>query len=106
MAHLQPDEIDRYRKDGWVKPRWRLPAERAASMRHALDDLIARNPGVRPEKLVSAHIEGDNGEGVKGSTAFLELARDPQIVELVSGVLGDDVILWGCHVFCKPPVEG
>ena len=33
---------------------------------------------------------------------FLELARDPEIVELVSGVLGDDVILWGCHVFCKP----
>jgi ectoine hydroxylase-related dioxygenase (phytanoyl-CoA dioxygenase family) len=61
---------------------------------------------VRPEKLVSAHIEGDNGEGVRGSRAFLELALDPQIVELVSGVLGDDVILWGCHVFCKPAVEG
>ena len=75
-------------------------------MRDALDDLIRRNPGVRPEKLVSAHIEGDNGEGVRGSAAFLELARDPEIVELVSGVIGDDVILWGCHVFCKPPVDG
>jgi hypothetical protein len=61
---------------------------------------------VRPEKLVSAHIDGDNGEGVRGSRAFLDLARDPEIVELVSGVLGDDVILWGCHVFCKPAVEG
>ena len=28
------------------------------------------------------------------------------IVDLVSGAIGDDVILWGCHVFCKPPVEG
>ena len=68
--------------------------------------LLRQNPGVRPEKLVSAHIEGDNGEGVRGSRAFLDLARDPEIVELVSGVLGDDVILWGCHVFCKPAVEG
>ena len=61
---------------------------------------------MRPEKLVSAHVEGDNGEGVRGSAAFLDLARDPEIVELVSGVIGDDVILWGCHVFCKPAGEG
>ena len=106
MAQLSADEVARYRQDGWVKPAWRLPPQRVASMRQALDDLIARNPGVRPEKLVSAHIEGDNGEGVRGSAAFLELARDPEIVDLVSGVIGEDVILWGCHVFCKPPLDG
>ena len=61
---------------------------------------------MRPEKLVSAHIEGDNGEGVRGSARFLELARDPEIVDLVSDAIGDDVILWGCHVFCKPAGEG
>jgi Protein involved in biosynthesis of mitomycin antibiotics/polyketide fumonisin len=72
----------------------------------ALDTLLRDNPGVRPEKLVSAHVEGDNGEGVRGSRAFLDLARDPDIVELVSGVLGDDIILWGCHVFCKPAGDG
>jgi len=75
-------------------------------MASALDELLRDNPGVRPENLVSAHIEGDNGEGVRGSRAFLDLARDPEIVELVSGVLGEDVILWGCHVFCKPAAEG
>jgi len=106
MGQLTAAEIARYREQGWVRPQFRLPAERVDSMRDALDDLIRRNPGVRPEKLVSAHIEGDNGEGVRGSAAFLELARDPEIVELVSGVIGDDVILWGCHVFCKPPVDG
>jgi ectoine hydroxylase-related dioxygenase (phytanoyl-CoA dioxygenase family) len=106
MAQLQPAEVEHYRSQGWVKPAWRLPQARTDAMRQALDELIARNPGVRPEKLVSAHIEGDNGEGVRGSAAFLDLARDPEIVDLVSGVLGDDVILWGCHVFCKPPVEG
>lgn len=105
-ARLSAEERARYQRDGWVKPAWRLPPGRVDAMREALDDLIARNPGVRPEKLVSAHIEGDNGEGVRGSAAFLDLARDPEIVELVSGVLGEDVILWGCHVFCKPPVDG
>ncbi|MDE2606908.1 MAG: phytanoyl-CoA dioxygenase family protein [Burkholderiales bacterium] len=106
MAQLSADEIARYQREGWVKPSWRLPSARVAAMRDALDDLIARNPGVRPEKLVSAHIEGDNGEGVRGSADFLALARDPEIVDLVAGVIGEDVILWGCHVFCKPPVDG
>jgi len=106
MARLHDDEIARYRREGWVVPRFRLPPNRVASMVDALETLLRQNPGVRPEKLVSAHIEGDNGEGVRGSRAFLDLARDPDIVELVSGVLGDDVILWGCHVFCKPAVEG
>jgi ectoine hydroxylase-related dioxygenase (phytanoyl-CoA dioxygenase family) len=106
MARLESQEIAHYEREGYVIPRYRLPAQRVSDMVRALDALIAANPGVRPEKLVSAHVEGQNSEGVRGSAAFLELARDPQIVELVSGVIGDDIILWGCHVFCKPAVEG
>jgi ectoine hydroxylase-related dioxygenase (phytanoyl-CoA dioxygenase family) len=105
-ARLADDEIAHYRAEGYVIPRFRLPAGDAAALRDALDALIRDNPGVRPEKLVSAHIAGDNGEGVRGSAAFLDLARDSRIVDLVSGVIGDDVVLWGCHVFCKPAGEG
>ena len=110
MAELTLDERAHYHREGWVIPHWRLPAPQVESMRQALDELLRRNPGVRPEKLVSAHIErggvADNGEGVRGVQAFLDLARDPQIVDLVSGVIGDDVVLWGCHVFCKPASVG
>jgi hypothetical protein len=104
--YLDDAEIDHYHREGWVVPRFRLPAEDIADLREALDDLIRANPNVRPEKLVSAHIEGDNGEGVRGDARFLSLARDPRIVELVSGVIGDDIILWGCHIFCKPAGDG
>ena len=106
MARLSVQEIAHYQSEGWVIPQFRLPPARVAQMREALDALIRDNPGVRPEKLVSAHVEGDNGEGVRGSRRFLEPAMDPEIVELVSGVIGEDVILWGCHVFCKPAAEG
>ena len=106
MAKLHADEAERYRAEGWVIPHYRLPEARTAAMVTALDVLLRDNPGVRPEKLVSAHVEGANGEGVRGSRAFLDLARDPEIVELVSGVLGNDIILWGCHVFCKPAAQG
>jgi ectoine hydroxylase-related dioxygenase (phytanoyl-CoA dioxygenase family) len=106
MARLTADEIAQYRTEGWVVPRYTLPSARVAELREALEELLRDNPGVRPEKLVSAHIEGDNGEGVRGSRRFLELAQDREIVDLVAGVIGDDVILWGCHVFCKPAHEG
>ncbi len=106
MARLQAQEIAHYRSQGFVVPRFTLPAAQVAALRDALDELIRRNPGVRPEKLVSAHVAGDNGEGVHGVTDFLALARDPEIIELVADVIGQDIILWGCHVFCKPAGEG
>ena len=30
---------------------------------------------------------------------FLDMARDPAIVDLVAALVGPDVILWGCQVF-------
>jgi hypothetical protein len=36
MAHLQPDEIAHYQREGWVVPRWQLPPERVRTMVHAL----------------------------------------------------------------------
>lgn len=106
MAELLADEIAQYRRDGWVVPRFRLPPARVLHLQQALETLLQRNPGVRPEKLVSAHVEGDNGEGVRGVADFLDLARDRDIVDLVAAVIGADVILWGCHVFCKPAGDG
>ena len=106
MTKLHPEEAAHYGREGYVVPRFALPAPRVAALRGALDEFLRRNPGVRPEKLVSAHVAGDNGEGVHGMADFLALARDPEIVELASGAIGDDLILWGCHVFCKPAGVG
>jgi ectoine hydroxylase-related dioxygenase (phytanoyl-CoA dioxygenase family) len=106
MAQLHAEEIEHYQREGWVVPRFQLGAERVRAMQQALEHLLEQNPGVRPEKLVSAHVAGDNGEGVRGVADFLALAMDRDIVDLVSGVVGDDIILWGCHVFCKPAGEG
>jgi hypothetical protein len=106
MSRLTPQEVARYHQEGYLVPSYRLPSAQLEQLRQGLDRLIQDNPGVRPEKLVSAHIEGDNGEGVRGSSGFLDLARDPALVDMVSQVIGDDVILWGCQVFCKPGGDG
>jgi ectoine hydroxylase-related dioxygenase (phytanoyl-CoA dioxygenase family) len=103
---LTQNEIGQYEHDGYVIPEFRLSQARVDALRTTLDRLIANNPGVRPEKLVSAHIEGQNDEGVTGSRDFLDLAHDTQILDMVAQLIGEDVILWGCHVFCKPGSTG
>jgi ectoine hydroxylase-related dioxygenase (phytanoyl-CoA dioxygenase family) len=106
MAYLSDAEVRQYHEAGYVIPQFRLDDAWVARMQQALDTLIRNNPGVRPEKLVSAHIEGQNDEGVRGVKDFFDLAMNPDIVDLVAQVVGPDVILWGCHVFCKPASEG
>ena len=103
---LSPAEVNKYHELGYVIPSFRLPHDMVQHYQRALQQLIDDNPGVRPEKLVSAHLEGKNDDGVVGRKDFLELAMHPPLVDMVSQVIGDDVALWGCQVFCKPAEEG
>lgn len=110
MAHLTQTEVAQYHERGYLIPSRRLSDGRTGQLRAALEQLIRDNPGVRPEKLVSAHVQGRagaaNAEGVRGSQAFLDLAREPDILDMVEQLIGPDIILWGCHVFCKPAGDG
>jgi ectoine hydroxylase-related dioxygenase (phytanoyl-CoA dioxygenase family) len=106
------DEQNRttYQREGWVTPAWRLSGAILAAVRQAVDALIAANPEHRPEQIVCPHIVG----GADGSlardealaTVFLDLCRHPEIVAMVADLIGDDVILWGSQLFCKPAGDG
>ena len=106
MAQLSSAEIDQYRDSGYVVPEFTLPVATVDKLRETVDRLIRSNPDVRPEQLVNAHIANPNAEGVKGADELLELTRHPDILDLVEAVLGPDIILWGCHLFCKPAGDG
>ena len=105
MAGLTAAERTAYREEGYVIPAFRLPQDRVEALVAELDRVIAANPGVRPEKLINIHLE-NSAEGVKGSSAFLDLAFDPDILDLVEDAIGPDFALWGCHMFCKSPGDG
>ncbi len=111
MVQLSAQDVDRYRDRGFLVPPCRLDAARVDRLGRALELLLQLNPGVRPEKLVSAHIARSgscaaNDEGVRGVRDFLDLAMSPDILDLVEPLIGPDIILWGAHVFCKPAGEG
>ena len=103
---LSGDELQAYAQSGIVVPDYRLAPDQLQALRETLDRLLRENPGVRPERLVSAHIDGPNAEGVRGSNELLSLWHDRGIVDRVAQLIGDDVILWGCQVFCKPGGDG
>ena len=54
---LSPSETAQYQAMGFVIPRFSLPTDMVKDLQTTLDELIRANPDVRPEKLVSAHIE-------------------------------------------------
>ena len=103
---LTESEVTRFHQNGYVVPDYALPAETINELNSALEETIAFNPSVRPEHLVSVHIDRVNDEGVRGHNTWLELAHHPEILDRVEQLIGPDIVLWGCQVFCKPASDG
>ena len=103
---LSGDEVSRYHRDGLLIPDYRVPERLLKPMRRSVMDVIEKNPRVRPELLASVNIENSPAPRVSGLREFDEYARDPEILDMVSQLLGPDLILWVCSVFCKQPREG
>ena len=103
---LGASEIETYRRDGLVVPGYRLPRTRLDELRRAVDTVLEANPDVRGERLINPHLDRAGRDGVRGDPAFLDIACDDEILDLVEGAIGPDIILWSSHLFCKPSGEG
>ena len=103
---LSQKKIECYQRDGLVIPDYRVPGEKLSALRIALDTVIAANPDVRSEKLISPHLESGSAEGVRGHRAFLDFAHDDGMLDLVESILGPDLILWGCAIISKRAGDG
>jgi Phytanoyl-CoA dioxygenase (PhyH) len=103
---LTAEELDTYRRDGLVKPACGLPEGVLASMRAALDDLLAATPDLASEGLVTPHLPGAYGLPAVQTDRWLGFCTHPGILDMVEAVIGPDIILWGSQVFCKPSRVG
>jgi non-heme Fe2+,alpha-ketoglutarate-dependent halogenase len=98
-AVLTPAQVEAFNRDGYLKG-FRIfePAE-MEGLRAYFDRLLAR-----------ALAEGRDSYSI--STAHLkhgrvyDLLTNPRIVALVKDLLGDNVVGWGSHFFCKMPGDG
>lgn len=102
---LSDADIALYRRDGLIIPEYQLPDRNLADVREALDRVLAANPDRRPENLMNVHMT-ESPEGIHGDPAFMALARHPALVDMVAALIGENIILWGCALFCKPAGTG
>ena len=105
-TRLNDAEIARFHDEGLVIPDYRIPDDLLATMRAEVDQLIARNPDVRPEQLSGAHNPWGQSARVIGSQVFLDFCRFPEILDMVEQLIGPDIVLWGSQLFCKPAGNG
>lgn len=112
MSHsacLNDEEIATYHRDGLVIPDYQLPEDVLAGMREAYADLLESNkdnPDINPDFMLGPHLEKSGAQGVVGDSRWLEFARHPDIINMVTQVAGDDLILWGTTLFGKPAFTG
>jgi ectoine hydroxylase-related dioxygenase (phytanoyl-CoA dioxygenase family) len=105
---LSDDEIAAYRRDGYVVPRFRLEAGDLRALQQAVDEVVADNPGLLDQAIVSPHIPGSGVQALKVRSPdyWMQVASHPQIVDMVQQVVGPDVILWGTTLFYKRALAG
>ncbi len=98
-AVLSKTEVEQFNRDGYVKGLRVYSENEINSVRGYFDGLLAR--------VIAA-----GGDSYSISTAHLkygpvyDIITNPQIVAIVKDLLGEDVIGWGSHFFCKMPRDG
>jgi ectoine hydroxylase-related dioxygenase (phytanoyl-CoA dioxygenase family) len=103
---LTNTEIETYARDGLVIPRAQLSPATNAQMRAALDRLLAFRDDVAPESLICPHIATARAGGEAIACEWFSFATQPIVLDCVQSILGEDLILWGSQVFCKPAHTG
>jgi ectoine hydroxylase-related dioxygenase (phytanoyl-CoA dioxygenase family) len=103
---LGKDEAEAYHRDGFVVPRYRMAASDLAELQRLTDRLIADNPHLRDTPMTCPHIPNSGVQKLKSTPEWLAVSTNPRIIDLVEGLLGPDIILWGSNLFHKRSVEG
>ena len=108
-ARLTPEQVHMYEDEGLVVPNHRVPKENRAQVKAALQEIIDSNSGISPDLYRNPILPYREGSifGIKGGgLPFFEVAMLPEILDMVSQLLGPDLILWGSQVFAKPAMTG
>ncbi len=93
---LNEAQLAQYHEAGFVVPEYRLSEDALAEIKAAHDRLLARKPEYRD--YCPALLEHD--------LWFLNVARDPEILDMIGQVLGPDFALWNSSFFAKPARNG
>lgn len=98
-AVLTPQQIEDFNRDGYLAGMRIFNEEEIAGIRSYFDELLARTLAA-------------GGDSYSISTAHLryggvyDILTNARIVDRIKDLIGDDVVAWGSHFFCKMPGDG
>ncbi|TWU05570.1 phytanoyl-CoA dioxygenase family protein [Stieleria varia] len=96
---LASDQIERFNRDGYLAPFSVFSETEVQQTREYFDDLLAKvtAAGGDSYSISSAHLKHGR---------VYDILHDSRIVDRVADLLGENVIGWGSHFFCKMPGDG
>ena len=96
---LTTTQVETFNRDGYLSGLTIFGDEEIADIRRYFDDLLARTlaAGSDSYSISTAHMRHGR---------VYDLLTDSRIVAYVKDLLGEDVIGWGSHFFCKMPGDG
>src|SRR6201995_5620386 len=98
-AVLTAQQIEAFKRDGYLAGIRIFDEEEIAGIRSYFDELLARTLAA-------------GGDSYSISTAHLrhrrvyDILTDSRIVARIKDLVGEDVVAWGSHFFCKMPGDG
>lgn len=96
---LTAEQVAHYNLLGYVAPLDVYSAGEIAAIRSYFDELLAQvmEQGGDSYSISSAHLKYG---------PVHDILTNPRIVDYVADLLGENVIAWGSHFFCKMPHDG
>lgn len=93
------EQVAAFNREGYISGLTAFNAAEIAEIRQYFDDLLAQvvAAGGDSYSISSAHLKYGR---------VWDLLKHPHIVSHVADLLGEDVIGWGAHFFCKMPRDG
>ena len=96
---LSASQVESFNRDGYLKGIRIFPPEQIAGIRAYFDELLARTlaAGGDSYSIATAHLRYGR---------VWDLLTERRLVAIVRDLIGDNVIGWGSHFFCKMPGDG
>ncbi len=96
---LTREQVAAFNRDGYLKPFRIFTQSEVAELRAYFDGLLAKYAaeGKDSYSISSAHLRHGR---------VWDVLTDPKIVQIVTDLLGESVVGWGSHFFCKMPGDG
>ncbi len=96
---LSADQVKAYNKHGFVRRFTVYEPEQAVQIRGYFDRLLEKTmaSGGNSYSISTAHMK---------YAGVYDILTNPVIINHVADLLGEDVVAWGSHFFCKMPGDG